>query len=99
MDRPLNRKIIVLGFLHNIPLSLRPSNSGRHGARALTFPTDRKVDRVVANFTNNPLCELFIDLQILVHAAQAPVNLANLTHEALFAVVDKAIASLSALEA
>ena len=45
----------------------------RPAALRLTFPTDPKVDRIVANFLNNSLA-LFFDLQILVHvnAAQAP---------------------------
>ena len=64
----------------------------RHSlSRAFTFPTDPRVDRIVANFMSSAL---FFDLRILVHAAQDPVNPENLTHDALFAVVDKAIASL-----
>lgn len=39
------------------------------GSRSLTFPTDPKVDRIVANFMSSPLSELFFDLQILVRAA------------------------------
>lgn len=42
------------------------------GSRALTFPIDPKVDRIVTKFMSGPLSELFFDLQILVHAAQAP---------------------------
>ncbi|KAF8804615.1 hypothetical protein BYT27DRAFT_6693416 [Phlegmacium glaucopus] len=64
------------------------------GSRVLTFPTDPKVDRIVTNFMSSPLYELFFDLQILVHAAQAPVDPANLTHDAFLAVVDRTIALL-----
>ena len=72
------------------------ANERHSGSRALTFPTDHKVDRIVANFMSSPLSELFFDLQILIHAAQAPVNPENLTHDALLVVVDKAIALLPA---
>ena len=72
------------------------ANERHSGSRALTFPTDHKVDRIVASFMSSPLSELFFDLQILIHAAQAPVNPENLTHDALLVVVDKAIALLPA---
>ena len=51
-----------------------------------TCPTDIKEKSVN--------CKPFFDIRILVHAAQAPFEPTNLTHDALFAVVDKAIASL-----
>ena len=72
------------------------ANERQSGSRALTFPADPKVGRIIANFMSSPLCGLFFDLQILVHAAQAPANPEILTHDALLAVVDKAITSLPA---
>ena len=71
-------------------------NERQSWVRALTFPTNLEVDRIIANFMSSPLCENFFDLQILIQAAQVPVSPVNLTHEALFAVVNKAIASLPA---
>jgi len=75
------------------------ANERQNGSRALAFPTDPKVGRIIANIMSSPLCELFFDLRILVHAAQAPFNPEILTHIALLAVVEKAIASLPAYEA
>ena len=51
--------------------------------------------RKILSPQGSPLSELFFDLQILIHAAQAPVNPEILTHDALV-VVDKVIALLPA---
>lgn len=78
------------GFLDNILPHLRQTapdyvTNERHSlSRALTFPTDPRVDRIVANFMSSSVCALFFDLRILVHVAQDPVKPENLTHDALF---------------
>ncbi|KAF8966888.1 hypothetical protein BDZ97DRAFT_585476 [Flammula alnicola] len=71
------------------------ANERHSWSRGLIFPQDQRINAIITNFMSNALATLFETLQILVHRAGDPGDRTPLTHDALLAAVNDAIASLS----
>jgi hypothetical protein len=86
------RSLLCQSFSQTTPKAIATERQSR--SFCLTFPTDRDVIEIVANFMSDTLVALFKDLRGLIHHAADPFNPTPLTHDALIAVVNQRLASL-----